>query len=1153
MDVPSMVRRSGGKLIVRQVVSGEQVVLDEATSKPDEVQHEPEPQQLIEGDSRALDNDTTLFGHTAAAAASNTFTPQQRLPQCKVKRNYSCDRCNYYTQNPRSYLTHLRDTHGEKISLNECKRCLYASRHYQKLVRHMRMVHGVVEEPTKAAPPLDNRHRGHIKKEYPNQLKHSADAEATILPEPKSLDALTTTFDLSNTLSVKSEMDGIQNTASSPEQGITRSVGKEKNVRESGDESESIPKKRARPIPNLIPLAAGGATHTARSEKELLKPVPMSVLMPPEPNVVPDAPSTPIPPLSLSSQTPGVPTTLVATHTKCTFCELSFNSTVELANHIAAAHKEDLITSLLQKSMDETNQNIFPQNDAIDSASNEIWKSLLEANTFTNMADGAAREQDGGKRQTSKDDDEVEILDNKSETYCGVETAPGYGEVTSKITSTDGNVAGLMKKVFKCPHCSFWASTASRFHVHIVGHLNKKPFECSLCSYRSNWRWDITKHIRLKTIRDPSHKNAGVLMNDETGRRNYTKYNKYITLMQITDNSTRESPSYAKSFAENNVSDLVSACNTYNIDLKAFVNMHGLGFLLEDKQMNEPEAAAQQAGAKADDGGQQMKCQLCEFRTTSKEELLLHFTSSHTALGQLEDVIDSEPIHMPAQSNTPQPKTSTTRISSTPTPPATAICSLSKSAANTSNDSPTNGTLLTASGVGDKTLVESGDRAGDGDGSVQRMAMPATWRHNAPYRCGHCHQVSNWKHVIQRHCRLKHNGHVFIEHVNSEKDDPSDGEGQLQRNGKPGHHSVYVIEDVIHPTTSTNIDHPRKSIEVSSTVPPPLAPFSMQDDVGCVVNTLEPIVEIIDKDPTDIINFSGGLMPSTVLVDSGTVAPAVPSEQLECISCQFRAETVDQLTEHLEQHMSNEAEGGSGNSFDSSGLLDPVPTTMYYCPRCPARFFHKHHVMEHVEKHVAIDGNSCRFCSYTTTDIEERNRHEDVHSAAYNINTDNLQIFLAESKEYSKPHLTLQETSDGVQLFYVERTPAQRAGEAKPPETSSPRKSKKHSKQRVRSPADSSLNGGEQLRSIFLCEYCDQTYEVESELNEHVRTHFSSILSPQDVAYYTSLSSTLNKEKKLELIVSGAQSTMALHYVYDNARKKDWNVYSKTESVLLKF
>lgn len=90
-------------------------------------------------------------------------------------------------------------------------------------------------------------------------------------------------------------------------------------------------------------------------------------------------------------------------------------------------------------------------------------------------------------------------------------------------------------KVFKCPHCSFWASTASRFHVHIVGHLNKKPFECSLCAYRSNWRWDITKHIRLKLLRDPQHGDAKVLMNDETGRRNYSKYNKYITVMRVMD------------------------------------------------------------------------------------------------------------------------------------------------------------------------------------------------------------------------------------------------------------------------------------------------------------------------------------------------------------------------------------------------------------------------------------------------------------------------------------------------------------------------------------------------------------------------------------------------------------------------------------------
>ncbi|XP_026821043.1 uncharacterized protein LOC113559426 isoform X2 [Rhopalosiphum maidis] len=101
----------------------------------------------------------------------------------------------------------------------------------------------------------------------------------------------------------------------------------------------------------------------------------------------------------------------------------------------------------------------------------------------------------------------------------------------------------MYKTVFKCPHCTFWAATASRFHVHIVGHLNRKPFECSCCAYRSNWRWDITKHIRLKSARKGgaeesvavanSHQGAKVLMTDETGRRNYSKYNRYLTVMEM--------------------------------------------------------------------------------------------------------------------------------------------------------------------------------------------------------------------------------------------------------------------------------------------------------------------------------------------------------------------------------------------------------------------------------------------------------------------------------------------------------------------------------------------------------------------------------------------------------------------------------------------
>lgn len=93
----SVVHRSGDALMVRSLVSGDSVY-EESEDDPD-------------------------------------------LPQCKIKRNYTCSHCTYYTQNPRSYLYHLKDEHGEKIKVYECPSCLYASKHSQKLQRHVHMVH----------------------------------------------------------------------------------------------------------------------------------------------------------------------------------------------------------------------------------------------------------------------------------------------------------------------------------------------------------------------------------------------------------------------------------------------------------------------------------------------------------------------------------------------------------------------------------------------------------------------------------------------------------------------------------------------------------------------------------------------------------------------------------------------------------------------------------------------------------------------------------------------------------------------------------------------------------------------------------------------------------------------------------------------------
>ncbi|XP_049868506.1 zinc finger protein 91-like [Pectinophora gossypiella] len=237
------------------------------------------------------------------------------------------------------------------------------------------------------------------------------------------------------------------------------------------------------------------------------------------------------------------------------------------------------------------------------------------------------------------------------------------------------------KKVFKCPHCPFWATTASRFHVHIVGHLNKKPFECSLCKYKSNWRWDITKHIKLKSARDPEHNDAKVLMTDETGRRNYSKYNKFLAMPVMNENGENE---FHYIDPNTLVDSGMEVDESYND-----VNDSG-NPVFEAQPLNLQTQLAGHKPYNLDGRGDEYKkpkktlwkCKKCNYKDPSKEALLEHVREHSRADGSLDDIKKKA-------DNTPDPA-------------------------------------------------------------------------DLAYRCGHCNQLSNWKHVIQRHCRLKHDGIIKV-------------------------------------------------------------------------------------------------------------------------------------------------------------------------------------------------------------------------------------------------------------------------------------------------------------------------------------------------------------------------------------------------------
>lgn len=97
----------------------------------------------------------------------------------------------------------------------------------------------------------------------------------------------------------------------------------------------------------------------------------------------------------------------------------------------------------------------------------------------------------------------------------------------------------IIRKKYQCPYCSYATTTASRFHMHIVVHLNQKPYMCTECGYRSNWQWDITKHAKMKASRDPRHNNASVVVVNDTGSKNYEKYEKYAVYETINPKKQR--------------------------------------------------------------------------------------------------------------------------------------------------------------------------------------------------------------------------------------------------------------------------------------------------------------------------------------------------------------------------------------------------------------------------------------------------------------------------------------------------------------------------------------------------------------------------------------------------------------------------------------
>ncbi|XP_037977298.2 zinc finger protein 91 isoform X2 [Plutella xylostella] len=821
----------------------------------------------------------------ASSGASSDAADDVDLPQCKIRRNYNCGKCNFFTQNPRAYLVHTRDIHFEKFKIYDCPNCVYASRHHQKLIRHMKMVHAPgnntastskteMEPPAEAVTeperiedmleevedtadmeeednddlliervdvdPENNRSAAadesatapdgrkqkffscnkcnyvtHIRSRFTKHVKYhsmpmikctmcdfrtpykwnldrhmknhggsgsfhcsmcnfTADIKQSLTvhemnhhtpPSGHSASVrrrnrvgaseLTLSDEAAHALITKEEEGSgdSRSSHSATDMGVheadiemiscnsgsndataldapaksddSQDLSTNQSANMSSDETRSNKQPKKRPIPQLIPLNASTPNQKAPTSEPPLKKIKdmiTSVNVKTEPvkleNLPADISVTPVNTTAVTKETPirkknnsffdklkerlltetgengslvckncGFESKCLSEHsvhekncssqtnkvvpnnipslgsTRCQNCRHRCKSSADLYIHMQTCGKSVKTEPAAENIKQETEEPSTSSGDQPHPMENVVF-------VWNNF------DQNATKYEQPLD---ININDDSTQPEHNRTFDPETADENEGMNLSPSQAVG--KKVFKCPHCPFWASTASRFHVHIVGHLNKKPFECSLCKYKSNWRWDITKHIKLKSARDPEHNSAKVLMTDETGRRNYSKYNKFLAMPILNEAGENEFHYIDQDSANADFSmDVDDSMNDTNDGANASADVP-LDLHTQNNADNTQEAKKPKRTL--------WKCKKCNYKDPSKEALLEHVREHSRAP-------DEEP-----RPKRPEPK-------------------------------------------------DPGDLA---------------------YRCGHCNQLSNWKHVIQRHCRLKHDGVIKVIAIEKPKQD----------------------------------------------------------------------------------------------------------------------------------------------------------------------------------------------------------------------------------------------------------------------------------------------------------------------------------------------------------------------------------------------
>ncbi|CAI9735193.1 finger Xfin [Octopus vulgaris] len=128
----------------------------------------------------------------------------------------------------------------------------------------------------------------------------------------------------------------------------------------------------------------------------------------------------------------------------------------------------------------------------------------------------------GSDMETSKLNDETPTLISDSSMVEGgslERSAEGVSTAFADI-SEETNQKEVLGP-FLCNYCDFSAPAPSKLKAHLATHWNLKKFKCPICGKRSNWKWDIRKHIRKE---HPGQNDDVIVMSEQEAEATVLKY-----------------------------------------------------------------------------------------------------------------------------------------------------------------------------------------------------------------------------------------------------------------------------------------------------------------------------------------------------------------------------------------------------------------------------------------------------------------------------------------------------------------------------------------------------------------------------------------------------------------------------------------------------